>query len=355
MTIRQFLARLETVFPPWFALAQDPIGLQIGNDQQPLKKVFTTIDVIPEAVMRARQMGANLILSIHAPLFCPPTSVTSHTRSGDIITQVLKNHMAVYVLHTILDVIPGGTSDLLAKRLDLQNCHPLQTTKIVPDCKLVVFVPKSHTEKVRQAICTAGAGMIGKYDQCSFRLEGTGTYRPLSEAKPFKGKIGTIEQAEECRLEVEVPEHQLNAVMQALRQSHPYEEIAYDLYQKVDGGTIYGIGRVGTLKQALPWARLLKTIANRITPVTSVTKPKQNMVRKVAVLAGSGKSYIAAAANHEADVFVTGELDHHTRLEARWRGLGIVELGHAESELIALPFLGQISHRLCYGLAVNSS
>jgi len=100
--------------------------------------------------------------------------------------------------------------------------------------KLVVYVPQDHLEKVRLAICNAGAGKIGKYDQCAFMSSGIGTYRPLEGAKPFKGEVGKIERAGEARLEVTIEKDKLKAVIEAMKKAHPYEEIAYDVYKLED-------------------------------------------------------------------------------------------------------------------------
>jgi len=97
--------------------------------------------------------------------------------------------------------------------------------------KLIVFVPNSHLDRVRDAICAAGAGKIGNYDFCTFATEGIGTFRPLRGDKPYKGKIGRIEKVKEVRLEVLVPKKLLKKVVRAMKAAHPYEEPAYDVYR----------------------------------------------------------------------------------------------------------------------------
>lgn len=97
--------------------------------------------------------------------------------------------------------------------------------------KLVVFVPQTHLEKVRAAICDAGAGKIGNYDNCTFITSGIGTYRPLKGAKPFKGKTGKIEKAKEARLETIFPASKIKKVIAAMKKAHPYEEVAFDMYR----------------------------------------------------------------------------------------------------------------------------
>ena len=96
--------------------------------------------------------------------------------------------------------------------------------------KLVIFVPQTHLEKVRIAICEAGAGHIGNYDNCTFMSSGIGTFRPLEGANPSIGKVGKLERVGEARLETIVLEKDLQNVISAMKSAHPYEEVAYDLY-----------------------------------------------------------------------------------------------------------------------------
>lgn len=97
--------------------------------------------------------------------------------------------------------------------------------------KLVVYVPQTHIEQVRIAIANSDGGIIGKYDSCSFMTSGIGTFRPLKGAKPFKGEIGRLERVGEARLEVTVAKSKLKKAISAMKEVHPYEEPAYDIYE----------------------------------------------------------------------------------------------------------------------------
>ena len=95
---------------------------------------------------------------------------------------------------------------------------------------LVVFTPVSHAEKVRKALAEAGAGHIGRYDHCSFSSRGVGRFRPQKGANPSIGEQGKMEEVEEERIEVICPAKILDAVMEAVRAVHPYEEPAINVY-----------------------------------------------------------------------------------------------------------------------------
>jgi hypothetical protein len=97
--------------------------------------------------------------------------------------------------------------------------------------KLVVFVPAAALETVRDAVFAAGAGRIGAYERCSWYTEGTGTFRGGEDASPAVGERGVEERVAELRLETVFPAERQDEVLAALRESHPYEEPAFDVYE----------------------------------------------------------------------------------------------------------------------------
>ena len=95
---------------------------------------------------------------------------------------------------------------------------------------LVVFVPEAHADAVRQAMGKAGAGRIGQYSYCSFSSKGTGRFQPGSAAQPASGRVGEINLVSEERIEVYCQASQVPAIVAAIKQVHPYEEVVIDLY-----------------------------------------------------------------------------------------------------------------------------
>src|SRR5512140_2938774 len=100
--------------------------------------------------------------------------------------------------------------------------------------KLVVFVPKSYADVVRQAFGEAGAGRIGLYSDCSWSVEGLGMFKPLEGAHPAIGEVGGLEQVQETRIESICDRSIARAVRAAVRKVHPYEEVAFDIYPLID-------------------------------------------------------------------------------------------------------------------------
>jgi hypothetical protein len=100
--------------------------------------------------------------------------------------------------------------------------------------KLAFFVPPSHVEQVKNALFAAGAGRIGAYDCCSWQVLGQGQFRPLDGSQPFIGQAGEVEQVQEWKVELVVSDELIRQVVAALKNSHPYEVPAYDVWKLED-------------------------------------------------------------------------------------------------------------------------
>jgi hypothetical protein len=97
--------------------------------------------------------------------------------------------------------------------------------------KIIVYVPLTHADAVREAVGTAGAGKIGKYSFCSFSTRGIGRFKPEDGAQPHIGTVGKFEEVEEERIEVTCDSNTVDDVIAAIKKVHPYEEVALDVYK----------------------------------------------------------------------------------------------------------------------------
>ena len=247
----------------------------------------------------------------------------------------------VIAAHSALDNAPQphALGDHLATSLGLEDIGVLRPTGHEPLFKIVVFTPPEALEKVSAALWDAGAGSIGNYDRASFRMRGTGTFRPLPGANPYDGEIGKMEEADEWRLEVIVPATQRDAVIRAMIAAHPYEEVAYDAYPLHNLADPYGAARSGVLREALSleaWAQHVQSTLE--APNVRVVLGKDK-IRKVACVPGSGASYIDAAARSGCDCLVTGDIKHHDALKAQAVGLSLVDATHTATEHAAVRMI----------------
>jgi hypothetical protein len=207
-------------------------------------------------------------------------------------------------------------------------------------CKLVVFVPPAEADKVADAMFAAGAGRIGEYTKCSYRLSGTGTFLGGDASNPSVGQRGRYETVDEVRLETILPDACVPAVIAAMRNAHSYEEPAFDVYP-LKGEPARGIGRVGTLARATTLGSLARALKKRLSlGAVEIVGDGDRTVNRAAVCVGSaGRLPLERAAAVACDVVITGELRHHDALAFRAAGMSAVLLGHWASERPALEAL----------------
>lgn len=320
---------MEELAPKHYAVPDDKIGLQLGTLQKEISNVLVALDVNDEVIDEAIRLQANLIIAHHAIIFRPLAHLQTDSVAGKLYEKLIKHAIAVYISHTNLDVADGGVNDMMAHAIGLTGLSPLEELHTDKLKKLVVFVPESHLEPVREAIFRAGAGSIGKYSHCSFAAEGTGTFLPGDGSTPFIGKQGKLEQVREMRLETIVPQSIERKVVQAMIKVHPYEEVAYDLYTLDLKGRAYGLGRVGKLQEPVTLEQLCELVkASYEVPAVRLAGNPQRKVQKIAVLGGSGGRYVRHALFAGADVLITGDIDYHTAQDAIAAGLSIIDPGH---------------------------
>ena len=338
-TVGQWLGLVDALYPEASAESWDSVGLQVGAPDWPVARVLVTLDVTGAVVEEAADGPPTLVLAHHPLLFRPLASLTPSTASGRTALAAARRGVAVAAAHTNLDVATdgAGTSDPVADLLGLEDTAPLDVETRDGPVKLVTFTPPEATEAVLDALAAAGAGTIGEYERCSFRVRGTGTFRPSATAAPHVGDVGVDNAEEEDRIEIEVPRRRVGAVVRALLAAHPYEEVAYDLHPTITGAD-RGLGLVGTL----PQPRALRDVAAAIrtglpAPALRFAGDPARELRRVAVVGGAGDSHIGAALGSGADVLVTGDLRHHVALDALELGLALIDAGHHATESAALP------------------
>lgn len=339
-TVGDWLALVDELYPPMDASDWDVVGLQVGDPAWRVERVLVALDVTPGVVADAGDGPATLVLAHHPLLFLPLARLTPDTASGRTALLAAASGVAVAAAHTNLDVAGdgAGTSDPVVRLLGLSDVRPLTSRLRDGDkLKLATFVPPEAVERVLDAVAAAGAGRIGDYDRCSFRVLGMGTFRPTGDADPYSGQVGQDNAEEEYRLEVELPRHRAGAVIRALVAAHPYDEAAYDLYPAVTGADV-GFGRVG----ALPVVRTVAEVAARIrdglpAPHLRYAGDPDRRIASIAVVGGAGDSLIPDALAAGVDAYVTGDLRHHVTLDAVTQGLVLIDAGHHATEAAALP------------------
>jgi dinuclear metal center YbgI/SA1388 family protein len=346
LSVSRVVDAMQRRYPPTWAETWDAVGLVCGDPDAEVTRVLLAVDPAPRVVQEAVDWGADLLITHHPLLLRGVHSVAPTTAKGRTVHDLIRSGVALYNAHTNADSAQPGVSDALAEVLGLSDLRPLAAMSEALD-KIVTFVPHADADRVLDALAAAGAGRIGNYDRCGYLLEGRGTFRPLPGAVPTIGVVGDVEQVPETRLEMVLTRERRAAVVQALRDSHPYEEPAFDLFELAGFDARRGLGRVGRLAEQLPLRSFVERVAARL-PATAqgvaAGGDPDRVVERVAVCGGAGDSLLGTAAAAGVDAFVTADLRHHPAGEAlEDAGPALVNVSHWASEW---PWLAQAADLL---------
>jgi dinuclear metal center YbgI/SA1388 family protein len=325
---------INKIAPPGLAESWDNSGLQVGDPDAVIERIMVALDATPAVMEAALSSSCQLLVTHHPLLFKPLKTISTATPQGKLVHAAIRANLAVVSIHTSYDLAEGGLNDLLAERLGVSGCRPLQVAAGQELCKLAVYVPNEHLDRVRAALFP-WAEALGNYRDCSFSAPGEGTFTPLAGATPFIGAVGNREKVPEQRLELLMDRRNLPRAVRALLAAHPYEEPAFDIYPLLNEGKPLGLGRVGSLAEPANLAdyaaRIKKTLH---APGLRYVGDPAAVVGKVALCSGSGASLLREAARSGADVLVTGDVKYHDARDALDLGIALIDAGHFPTEVI---------------------
>jgi len=331
---------MERLAPPELAADWDNVGLLFGSPRAEIDAVLIALEVTVEVLEEALARKAGLIICHHPPLFRPLRRLREDEPEGALACGIVRSGVAVYAAHSNLDASSQGVNAALAEALELREHVPLGEASL-EGYKLVTFLPPECLGEVSEALFRAGAGAIGDYRGCSFRVEGTGTFLAGPGSRPFRGEAGRRNEVREARLEVWVKGQDLPRAMGELMGAHPYEEPAVDIYP-ARLGQRGGIGRIGTLSRAMTLGELAESCRLRLAnPAVRYAGDAGLRVRRVAVCGGRGGDVAGEARRMGAEVLITGDVSHHEAQDALRAGLAIIDAGHYHTESVVVPFLAK--------------
>ncbi len=338
MKIQDIISYLEALAPVSLQESYDNAGLLTGNTSWNCTGVITALDTTEAVVAEAIENNCNLIVAHHPIIFGGLKKITGKNYVEKTVIKAIKNDIAIYAIHTNLDNVFAGVNGKMADQLGLINRQILQPKKGVVK-KLVIFVPISHTENLRNALFNAGAGNIGKYSECSFTLSGEGTFKAGVKANPFVGTIGERHTENECRIEMIYPAWNEKAILAAMHQAHPYEEVAHDIYILDNNLQDIGSGLTGELPEKITEMEFLYKLKNAFNlSVIRYTPLLGKKVHKIALCGGAGSFLIKDALACGADFYITGDVKYHEFFDANG-SLVIADIGHYESEQYTIDLL----------------
>jgi len=322
------------------------VGLQFGDPSAPVSRIGVCHEVTEAVVEAIAASPVDLLVSYHPLLFRPTTRLIAGATPEGRALRLMGLGIALVVAHTNFDAAAGGTADALAESLGLDAISAFGPVQAASDHKLVTFVPEPVADVVLDAVVRAGAGQIGLYSHCSFRAPGTGTFFAAEGTRPATGSVLELNREAELRMEFVVPAGREDAVIGALVAAHPYEEPAYDLYQR--RGESGFIGRLGRVPPGTTLGQLIERARHALSdPPLRVSGTWSRPLEQVAVVPGAGGDFLLLARRLGADCMVTGDLRHHEVRRAVDAGLALIDAGHIATErpglerlLVCLAALG---------------
>ncbi|MBL4699815.1 MAG: Nif3-like dinuclear metal center hexameric protein [Phycisphaeraceae bacterium] len=345
MKINELTAIFNQIAPLHLAESWDNVGLLVGQSTAKVSKALICIDLTESVLDEAISRNSDMILAYHPPIFSPLKTITDGDTKARIVLRAIENKIAIYSPHTAIDAAEGGVNDWLCEAFGKGSRKPIDSanTSESKQYKIITFVPQDDQDKLRIALSKAGAGQIGNYEQCSFTTQGIGTFQGNQASNPTLGDVGRLEHAPEARLEMVLPAQRLTQVIDALRQTHPYEEPAFDVIPLASPpvASTVGMGRILTLDKPLSFnacvSRLKKHLGVKILNIAKTTANECSLIRKIGLCAGAGGSLLEQAG--DIDLFITGEMRHHDVLAAVDGGISVLLAGHTQTERPFLPRL----------------
>ncbi|MGS0747557.1 Nif3-like dinuclear metal center hexameric protein [Halpernia sp. GG3] len=331
MNVKEVTAELGHLFPLQEAEDFDNVGLLCGNPERQVSGILICHDALESIVEEAISKNVNFIVSFHPIIFSGLKSITGKNYVEKAVLKALENKIAIYAIHTSFDNDYFGVNFKICEKLGLKNQHILMPKKNALK-QLQVYVPKQYSESVKKSLFKAGAGNIGFYDECSFKISGEGTFRPIEGSNPFSGTLNKRENAEEDVISVIFESYKLNKILEAVKSVHPYEEVAHQIINLDNENHYSGLGRFGELEDDLDIEDFLKLVKEKFN--LKVIKYSENLnkkIKKVGVLGGSGASGISAAMKNNCDAYLTGDLKYHDFFSVEDKML-LCDIGHFESE-----------------------
>jgi dinuclear metal center YbgI/SA1388 family protein len=352
--IREVTSYLESLAPRSYQESYDNSGLLTGNSSTKVTGILVTLDCIESVVEEAIRKNCNLIVAHHPIIFKGLKKITGSNYVERTIIKAIQNNIAIYAIHTNLDNIHTGVNRKICEKIGLKNLRILVPKNNVLQ-KLVTFVPKENSETVLAALHEAGAGQIGNYNNCSFRVDGIGTFKPNEQANPHIGKQLEQEYVPETRIEVIFPSHLQSSIMRTLREAHPYEEVAYYLTDLKNENQEVGSGMLGELEHGLEPMEFLQRLKSSMDlKVIRHTHLVEKPVKKVAVCGGSGSFLLEDAIRSGAQAFVTADFKYHEFFNAD-NQIVIADIGHYESEVFTKDLIKEVLTKKFPTFAINFS
>lgn len=351
MIIQDVINHLEALAPLHYAEDFDNVGLLVGNKNEQVTGILVTLDTLENVVDEAIEKKCNLIVSFHPIIFKGLKKINGNSYVERVVIKAIQHNIAIFAIHTALDNNLKGVNDIICNTLNLKNKSILLPQKGTIK-KLTTYVPIADATLLRNQLFKAGAGQIGNYENCSFNVEGAGTYQGNEDSSPVKGNKGEFHQETETKISITFQKHLESEILKALFTNHPYEQVAFEVTTLDNYNQTIGMGMVGELENDTDIEDFMAFVKQKMN-VSMIRHSEliKKSVKRIAVLGGSGSFAIEAAKAAKADVFITSDLKYHDFFSAEDQII-LADIGHYESEQFTKTFLADYLSKKITNFAV---
>ncbi len=341
MKIKEIMTLFEKHAPSSYQEDYDNAGLIIGNKESEITGILLALDTTEAIIQEAMEMGCNLIVAHHPIIFKGLKKINGKNYVERVVLKAIKNDINILVIHTNIDnVLKQGVSERMAMKLGLNNLQILRPKQNTLS-KLVIYCPTHLTEAIKTAVFNFGGGEIGNYTQCSFKSDGKGSFKGNEKSNPKIGKKNELKEIEETKIEFLVKNNFVIQIIEAAKEVHEYEEMAYDIIPISNNNQEVGSGIIGELEEEMSQKEFLQLVKKSFNLDTFKYTPVSKNIKKVCVCGGSGSFLIKDALQNNADAYITADIKYHEFFDGEEKLL-VCDIGHYESEISTLDIFYEI-------------
>ncbi len=331
MKIQEVIKILENWAPSAYAEEDDNVGLLVGDKEKKCTGILITIDSLEDVIDEAIKKKSNLIISFHPIIFSGIKKLTGKNYVEKAVIKAIKNDIAIYAIHTSLDKHKYGVNYKISEVIGLRDAKILIPEKNTLK-KLTTYIPENKVDILLKKLHAVGAGKIGNYEECSFQIDGLGSYKGNEISNPYIGKKSKKETIKEIKISMLFHKHLQKKILQTLFKYHPYEEISFEIVNLENSNQDIGFGMIGYLDKPLEEEAFIDKVKSKMNISTLKHSPLLNKkIHKVAILGGSGSFAIIPSISQSADALITSDLKYHDFFKAE-KQIFLLDIGHYESE-----------------------
>lgn len=319
-------------------------GKQVFTGNKEITKIALSLDPKYNIIEKAVKEGCGLLITHHPLFFHESKGIDVSNLNHKKAVAAIKGNLDILSYHTNIDIADDGTNDYICSLLEAEKENGFLSMEGSSEVyKFAVFTPYDYKDKVFSAVTKAGAGSLySNYEACGFIAEGAGLFTPLENAKPFVGEIFEPQIVDEVKIETIVLKKDINNVIKAMREAHPYEEIAYDII-RLENSVSYGFGRTARLNKAYSLKEFISFVKDKLN-ITNINTNMEDTAPfdRIGICTGSAASLWKDALKKGVNVLLTGDMKYHDALDAYEHGICMIDAGHQGTEEIYMNYLSEI-------------